>query len=174
MAPKGLCRIHLWAYSKLVPTSTSCSRAQRDYMTQILIQGVGIFTDLLGAWLSHCVMPWSVSSVFVFVSTHLQMSPVFPISSRCIYPCVSCLSVPVHLVFAKSTSVSPSSYFSQSLFFPSPPGFDPCLSWRQVHLPEHSACSDLEPAYRLVLFGLWPGLWTLACPQPAFCLPLFV
>ena len=44
------------------------------------------------------VTPCSVSPVFVIVFTHLQVSPVFPISPWCIYPCVSCLYVPVRLV----------------------------------------------------------------------------
>jgi hypothetical protein len=140
-------------------------------------------------------VPVYLSLCFLSLCTSVFI-PVFTVSLyQCIYPCVSCLSVPVYLslcflslcttvfipVFPVSLcqfvlfcQVNQRFFLDPSLwFFPSPPGFDTCLSWRRTRLPDHSACPDPEPAYPLVLFGLWPGLWTLTCPWPAFCLPSF-
>ena len=77
-----------------------------------------------------------------FLKYHLEMShpDLFHLSSlfsppppgvacfsQCIYPCVSCLSVPVHLVcFQVNQRFSRSPAFC-ILCFSSPPGFDPCL-----------------------------------------------
>jgi hypothetical protein len=71
---------------------------------------------------------------------------------RCIYPCVFCLSVPVHLVCQVNQRLSPSFYFSQSLFF-------------LVLLVLTLACPDTEPTCLTIL----PAL-TSSLPNALYCL----
>ena len=86
---------------------------------------------------------------------------------QCIYPCVSCLSVPVRLVcLVKSTSVFFPYSFCYSPFS-SPPGFDPCLFLdfvRPFCLPWPRAC--------LTLCTSWPLIWFwYFCLSTAILLP---
>ena len=83
--------------------------------------------------------------------------------ARCIYPCVSCLSVSVCLVCQVNQRFFLAPIFP-SLFVSSPPDFDPCLSWLRTRLSDHSACSDCEPAYSLVL--CWARFWFLTPAWP--------
>jgi hypothetical protein len=68
-------------------------------------------------------MPWSVSAVFVMVSTHLQVSPVFPISPGVFIPVFPVShSVPVCLDLPSQPVFFLAPIFPVSIF-PSPPGF---------------------------------------------------
>ena len=88
---------------------------------------------------------------------------------QCIYPCVSCLSVPVRLVcLVKSTSVFFLYSFCYSPFSSSP-GFDPCQFLDSV-----PACLTILPACHSVPSGLWSGFDLFACPQPFSYLPLWI
>ena len=62
---------------------------------------------------------------------HLSLSPPSPgvtYYPRCIYPCVSCLSVPASSCLPSQPAFFLAPIFLQSLFVSSPPGFDPFLS----------------------------------------------
>jgi hypothetical protein len=96
-------------------------------------------------WLS--VTPWSVSSVFVLVSTPLQVSSIFPVIPQCIYTCVLCLSVAGLFCFVKSTIVLPLAPGCSSSGFLVFPWF------------AHSACP--EPACRSVPCNTTLDYWTL-------------
>jgi hypothetical protein len=121
------------------------------------------------AWNCHT---WSVSPVFVIVFTHLQVSPVFPISPRCIYPCVSCFSVPVRLVLPSQPAIFLALIFPNLWFFLALLVFTlACRDSESARLTTLPVLTSSLPI-PLNFFGLWPGLWTLACPRPAFCRPL--
>ena len=82
-------------------------------------------------WRVEVIYPLSVSYPNLFHLSSLLSPPppgvaCFP---QCIYPCVSCLSVPVRLVcFQVNRRFFPFSCLCYSPFS-SPPGFDPCLFW---------------------------------------------
>ena len=84
-----------------------------------------------------------------------------PLQVLLIIPGVYIHGLPVSLcqfvLFAKSTSGFPCSYFSQSLFVSSPPGFNPCLSWLQTGLPVMTTSLSIS----LYCFGLRSGFWPL-------------
>jgi hypothetical protein len=98
----------------------------------------------------------------------LQELLVFP---QCIYPCVSCLSVPVRLVcFQVNQCFFPLSCLCYSPFS-SLPSFDPCLFW-SLYPPAWLFCLPyIEPACHPVPSGLRTGLTfclstTILLPTP--------
>ena len=119
------------------------------------------------------VTPCSISLVLVIVSTHLQVSPVFPISLRCIYPCVSGLSVPVRLVLPSLPAVLLAPIFPSLSF-----SFLALLVLTLACPDTESACLTTLPVLTSSLPIPWycldSDLFYELCPRPAFCLPLLV
>jgi hypothetical protein len=117
------------------------------------------------------VTPWSVSPVFVIVSTHLQVSPLFLISPWVLIPVFPAYLLPVRLVYQVNQRVFRSPPFSFALFCESsrlwplpvwtlnPPAWSFCLPWPQ-------ACLPLSSSWTLTL------LWSFACLRPFSCLLL--
>ena len=117
-------------------------------------------------------MPWSVSHVFVFVSTLLQVSPIFPIIP-CVYlpvfsVCLSVCQLPVCLVCSSLPAFWVSAPACSSFSFLVLLVFDPCLSWPCTRPPDH--CLRLTLTAVLYLCST-SGLPTSAWPEPA-CRPV--
>jgi hypothetical protein len=130
--------------------------AQRDREI-IVLSGFLWRSVLKWPWLSfykcghHCVTPWSVSPVFVLVSTPLQVSAIIP----CVFmPVFSVCLLPVRLVrFYKRAF--PSSWFSSSVSY-----FFPVLTI----LP------PLAPFLPVVLYLITNLCLFSTCPLPVLCL----